>query len=66
MDAYSMHGDEERVMAFGGAGYGNVRCIQRAISRAQDQHRLMRYAPLVQRVVRSLASQAGDGSIRKT
>jgi RNA polymerase sigma factor FliA len=59
MDAYATQGNEESVMAFGGAGYDNVQRKGQAMSRVQEQHWLVTYAPLVKRVVRSLASQAG-------
>jgi RNA polymerase sigma factor FliA len=59
MDAYLSHGNEETVMAFGGAGYDSVQRASQALTRAQEQHWLLSYAPLVKRVVRSLASQAG-------
>lgn len=61
MDDYAGQHYEESVMAFGGAGYENVQRAGQAMSRAQEQQWLVQYAPLVKRVVRSLASQTGSG-----
>ncbi|GAB2592540.1 FliA/WhiG family RNA polymerase sigma factor [Dyella jejuensis] len=59
MDSYVDNMADSAVAPSGGCGYGNVQRAGQAMSRAEEQRWLLTYTPLVKRVARSLASQAG-------